>query len=601
MARDTGKGAPGPTSLGWGIIGAGDVVDRKSGAAFRTVAGTHLAGAMRRNAEAVEAFARRHDVPFFTTNAQELIEHPSVGALYIATPPDSHLEYALATAAAGKPCLVEKPAGRSAEEMGAMVDAFQEAGVPLYVSYYRRHLAKFRAVQALLDSGELGSIVAVHYRLAKAPRKKNWRLSPRVGGGGQFYDLAGHVLDVLDAWFGPLQLCGSAVANALPKHLAEDAVAISFYTAQGAVGTASWNFASHQSEDELVIEGLRGRCRLQGMSRAGKLEIELGKAPAVLWSDSLRQRGIRKVQAKLKLPFRRTERLKDDASHEPMLEGIMEDLRGPRAGSGDAALRTARIMNGALDPYYKGREDDFWERPFTWNSLRTAAAQRVDHTHVSGYQLSDQQRDFFHEHGYLGPFECEGGWRSLQIPVKKGRNFHMDEPPVFEVCTHPSVVQRVSQLLGTPRIALFKSRFVVKAPGSDAEVAWHQDSGATNGGNHPDGTPVETISAWLALDKVSPENGAMRIIPGSHRRFYGDHEKRIRAELVESGALSEEEIASALSLDLEPGQFYIFHSWILHGSTANPSKLRRAGLNIRFARLGEEYDEGAEYFPLTCE
>ncbi len=177
----------------------------------------------------------------------------------------------------------------------------------------------------------------------------------------------------------------------------------------------------------------------------------------------------------------------------------------------------------------------------------------------------------------------------------------MDEPQVFEVCTHPSVVRRVSQLLGTPRIAFFKSRFVVKSAGNDAEVAWHQDSGATNGGNHPDGRPVETLSAWLALDEVSPTNGAMQVIPGSHRRFYGDHAKRIRAELVETGALSEEEIASAVSLDLQPGHFYIFHSWILHGSTGNPSSLRRAGLNMRYARLGEEFDEGVEYFPLTCE
>ena len=588
------------SSLGWGIIGAGDVVDRKAGAAFHTVAGVHMAAAMRRDRAALDDFAQRHGVALATTDAQELIHHPDVAAVYIATPPDSHLHYALAVAAAGKPCLVEKPAGRSAEEMGAMVEAFAKAGVPLYVSYYRRHLPKFRAVQALIDSGELGSIVAVHYRLAKSPRKKDWRLSPRVGGGGQFYDLAGHVLDVLDAWFGPLEFTGSSVANALPKHQAEDAVAISFTTAQGAIGTASWNFASQQSVDELVIEGLRGRCTLQGMARAGRVRVELGKGPAVLWSDSLRQRGLRKVQAKLKLPFRRTLRFDDAYSHEPMLEQVMADLAGGREGTGDEALRTARIMNRALDPYYKGREDDFWERPTSWNNLRNAAADRVDHASAGRFALTDEQLAFFEEHGYLGPFQCEGGWEQLQIPVKKGRNFHLDEPPVFEVCTHPSVVQRVAQVMGTSRIALFKSRFVVKDPGSDAEVAWHQDSGATNGGNHPDGTPVETVSAWLAIDEVTLANGCMQVIAGSHRELVGDHEKRIRAELVEKGELTREDLARAVPLELAPGQFYLFHSWILHGSDANKSTLRRAGLNIRFARMGEEYDD-AVYFPMTRE
>ena len=55
-----------------------------------------------------------------------------------------------------------------------------------------------------------------------------------------------------------------------------------------------------------------------------------------------------------------------------------------------------------------------------------------------------------------------------------------------------------------------------------------------------------------------------------------------------------------MPLELEPGHFYLFHSWILHGSSANKSAVRRAGLNIRFARMGEEYDD-AVYFPLTRE
>ena len=75
---------------------------------------------------------------------------------------------------------------------------------------------------------------------------------------------------------------------------------------------------------------------------------------------------------------------------------------------------------------------------------------------------------------------------------------------------------------------------------------------------------------------------------------------QIRAELVEKGELTREDLARAVPLELAPGQFYLFHSWILHGSDANMSTLRRAGLNIRFARMGEEYDD-AVYFPMTRE
>ncbi|MGB5587275.1 MAG: phytanoyl-CoA dioxygenase family protein, partial [Gammaproteobacteria bacterium] len=80
----------------------------------------------------------------------------------------------------------------------------------------------------------------------------------------------------------------------------------------------------------------------------------------------------------------------------------------------------------------------------------------------------------------------------------------------------------------------------------------------------------------------------------------GDYQKRIKAELLRSGALTEEEISRAVTLDLKPGEFYIFHSWLLHTSGPNASNGRRAGLNMRYAAQGEECDTQFEYFPLLC-
>src|SRR5262249_30657416 len=134
-------------SIGWGVIGCGDVVDRKAGVALRTIPGSSIVTVMRRTADEARQFAQRHGVAHWTTNADEVIEHPAVNAIYVATPPEHHLEYALRVCAAGKPCLVEKPAGRSETECRQMVDVFRQAGVPFYVSYYRRHLAKFRKVK----------------------------------------------------------------------------------------------------------------------------------------------------------------------------------------------------------------------------------------------------------------------------------------------------------------------------------------------------------------------------------------------------------------------------------------------------------------------
>ena len=375
---------------------------------------------------------------------------------------------------------------------------------------------------------------------------------------------------------------------------------LAFRTAGGAIGHAAWNFAAPSHVDELVIEGLNGSLRLSGMARSGSLRMQLTSEAAIRTSHSLNQRVIRQVKDRLHLPTRRRFRFAGESQpHRPMLERIVAELgSGAAPATPSAALRTSAIMNKALEEYYGGRHDAFWEHPARWRNLRHKAAARTAAT--DAYRLSREEVEFFAINGYLGPLKCEGDWQRLVVPVKKGRNLHLEEPIVFDVCTHPSIARRAAQLLGQDHVALFKSRFVVKAGGSSAEVAWHQDVGPTNGGYFPDGRPVPTLSCWLAIDRVNASNGAMQVIPGSHQRLYGDFHTRIRAELLERGDVTDADLARAVTFALEPGEFYLFHSWILHGSKANSSTQRRAGLNMRYVAAGHEYEADTEYFPLDC-
>ena len=95
--------------INWGIIGCGDVTELKSGPAFNKVSNSSLVAVMRRDAAKAEDYAKRHGVPKWYSNAEALIKDPDVNAIYIATPPSSHLEYAMAAMNAGKPVYVEKP------------------------------------------------------------------------------------------------------------------------------------------------------------------------------------------------------------------------------------------------------------------------------------------------------------------------------------------------------------------------------------------------------------------------------------------------------------------------------------------------------------
>jgi len=584
--------------VGWGVIGCGDVVDRKAGVALRTIPGSRIVTVMRRSADAARSFAERHGVAHWTTNADEVIEHPAVDAIYVATPPEHHLEYALRVCAAGKPCLVEKPAGRSESECRQMVDVFRQAGVPFYVSYYRRHLAKFRKVKEIIDAGRLGTIVAIHYRMAKPYRGTKWRTDPTASGGGHFYDLAGHVLDLFDDWFGPIELLGSAATNTIPLESTEDAVALTFRTAGGAIGTASWNFAGASAQDDLSIEGTLGTVRLAAMSRGGAVRMTIAPEAAVRASRSMTERVVTIVKRHVRMPTRTHYRFREEEPpNRPMLENIVADLRnGAAPATPTAALRTSAVMNAALDDYYGGRGDAFWSHPERWKNQRNRSTQRL--AAASGYRLTAEEIEFFDANGYLGPLRCDGDWQRMLVPLKKGRNMHLTESSVFDVCSHPSIVVRVAQLMGQPHVALFKSRFIVKVDGFNKRVAWHQDVGPTNGGYFPDGQPVPTLTCWLALDRVNGENGAVKVVPGTHKKLFGDFHKRIRADLVDRGDVAEADLSHAVTFAAEPGQFYLFHSWLLHGSDANASRTRRAGLNMRYASLAHQFDDSAEYIAL---
>ena len=82
-------------NVNWGIIGVGDVTEVKSGPAFYKIEHSKLHAVMRRNAEKAQDYARRHNVPKWYSDGSALINDPDVDAVYIATPPDSHANYAI--------------------------------------------------------------------------------------------------------------------------------------------------------------------------------------------------------------------------------------------------------------------------------------------------------------------------------------------------------------------------------------------------------------------------------------------------------------------------------------------------------------------------
>lgn len=254
--------------IGWGFIGCGEVTEKKSGPAFNEVPGSHVVAVMSRNAEKAESYAKRHNIKKRYTDPLELINDPEINAIYIATPPSSHATFAIMAMKAGKPVYIEKPLAASYEDCARINRISELTGVPCFVAYYRRYLPYFQKVKQIIQSGAIGTPANVQIRFSVPPRdldyKSNgslpWRLQPDIAGGGYFYDLAPHQLDLIQDIFGVITRAHGYCSNMAKLYKAEDTISACFYFENGLPGSGSWCFVGHQSakEDRIEVIGEKG-------------------------------------------------------------------------------------------------------------------------------------------------------------------------------------------------------------------------------------------------------------------------------------------------------------------------------------------------------
>ncbi len=251
----------------WGIIGCGAVCEVKSGPAFSKVEGSELVAVMRRNFDLARDFAERHNVPRFYSNAEALIADQDVDAVYIATPPSSHREYALQVAKAGKICCIEKPMAVSYRECVEINNAFEEKNIPVFVAYYRRSLPRFKQIKSWLEQKLIGDPIHLQWTFRQPhseidiKRKKNWRTQFDIAGGGYFVDLASHGLNLFSWLMGEIVKANGVKSNQHGLYEVEDAVCGSWLFESGVTGAGSWHFGSNDNLDEVIIHGKKGRIR----------------------------------------------------------------------------------------------------------------------------------------------------------------------------------------------------------------------------------------------------------------------------------------------------------------------------------------------------
>ena len=280
------------TEIKWGFIGCGEATEKKSGPAFNLIPGSSVVAVMSRNAERAQSYAQRHNIPRWYSDAWELIQDPDVNAVYIATPPSSHATYAIMAMKAGKTVYVEKPLAATYTDCQRINHVSQQTGVKCFVAYYRRYLPYFQKVKELVQEGAIGNVINVQIRFAVPPRDldynqhdKPWRVQRDIAGGGYFYDLAPHQLDLLQMIFGPITRVHGFCQNRGHLYETEDTVSASFEFADGLPGSGSWCFVAHESAytDRIELIGDKGQICFSVFTYAPiALHTEVGREEIVI-------------------------------------------------------------------------------------------------------------------------------------------------------------------------------------------------------------------------------------------------------------------------------------------------------------------------------
>ncbi len=236
--------------------------------------------------------------------------------------------------------------------------------------------------------------------------------------------------------------------------------------------------------------------------------------------------------------------------------------------------------------------------------------------------LTDQEIEFFNANGFVGPFdlyapeEAPLRWNQALIEMVVSQhkphnstviNYdrHLDCDTLSAHISRPEIIWKLRSLIGDD-ILCWKSNIFKKDPG-DTGTGWHQVETFIVGETTTSATPSLTftehgrfhaneLTAWTAMSDVRAENGCLRFVAGSHKRWYYDENKQL--VLNQEGAskdffgydyaelkLDQEwnpDQENVVNMEMKAGQFVLFTEKCVHGSLPNVSDATRMGYASRY-------------------
>ena len=257
-------------TIKWGIIGCGNVCEKKAGPALQGVPYSELVAVMRRDEAKAKDFAKRHGVPRAYGSLEALLGDPEVDFIYNSTSNPAHHETTLAALRAGKPVLVEKEMGMNTAECDDMIACAKEQNLPLAVAFYRRGYPSILRARELIAEGAIGELQSIYIN-------DEFPLSHRLD---LFHFFAGDVATI------------EGKTEILPPCSKEtEGTMLYCHHKSGVLGYTPAGWDENLVAETLDLRGTRGRILVMDLKgglvvwydAAGKHREEIGPLPATHW------------------------------------------------------------------------------------------------------------------------------------------------------------------------------------------------------------------------------------------------------------------------------------------------------------------------------
>ena len=250
-------------TLRWGLVGAGDIAEKRVAPALVAANRSELVAVSRRQPQLAEAFGRRFGARRWHADWRDLVRDDGIDAVYVAAPVQLHAPITIAAAEAGKHVLCEKPMALSVDECDRMVRGADAAGTKLGVAYYRHLYPLVQRVKGLLADGAIGAPVIAQLdafeRFDPPPgHPRTWLLDPTVSGGGPMFDFGCHRIEVLLSLFGDVADVRALRANVLFDRKVEDTAIAALRFSPGPLATVTVAHAVVEPRDTLDVFGTEG-------------------------------------------------------------------------------------------------------------------------------------------------------------------------------------------------------------------------------------------------------------------------------------------------------------------------------------------------------